>query len=360
MPYSKAQTARWATKNLLFGTVHGTSRSKMKDRLPWYRASHRAWFVCFQGKQIRLHADKEEAWRKWHRLEAGLDQPPAQGPMLSALIDAYLADAEQRLKPVSMEARRKVLGRLATDKGDIPAERFDADALLEWLRTTAWGQSTRWLAASIVRTMMLWAVRRKMLEANPVEGIKVKSPVSRGSETVISPEVHAQILAVAPAGTREILTALWETGCRPGEACKVEARHFDAAAGCWRLDEHKTDKSGRQRIVYLSPVMIDLCRRLAAEHPSGPLFRNSNGEPFSRAYLANWLHRVRKRLGLGKVILYGYRHSFATNALANGVPDAAVAELLGHAGTAMLHKHYSHLGARADALRAALSRVRGA
>ena len=64
------------------------------------------------------------------------------------------------------------------------------------------------------------------------------------------------------------------------------------------------------------------------------------------------------RAGL-KAIAYGYRHTFATDALARGVPDAQVAELLGHSGTAMLHKHYSHLTARSQVLRDALGRVRG-
>jgi hypothetical protein len=40
-------------------------------------------------------------------------------------------------------------------------------------------------------------------------------------------------------------------------------------------------------------------------------------------------------------------------------PAAHVAALLGHSGTAMLHKHYSHLTARAGVLRAALGKVRG-
>ena len=38
--------------------------------------------------------------------------------------------------------------------------------------------------------------------------------------------------------------------------------------------------------------------------------------------------------------------------------ESQVAELLGHSGTAMLHKHYSHLGARSQALREALGKVR--
>jgi len=43
---------------------------------------------------------------------------------------------------------------------------------------------------------------------------------------------------------------------------------------------------------------------------------------------------------------------------ANGVPDAQVAELLGHSGAAMLHRHYAHLTARARVLKEALGRVR--
>jgi integrase len=54
---------------------------------------------------------------------------------------------------------------------------------------------------------------------------------------------------------------------------------------------------------------------------------------------------------------YGYRHTFATDALANGVSDAHIAELLGHS-VAMLGRHYSHLVARTGVLKAALGRVR--
>jgi integrase len=70
------------------------------------------------------------------------------------------------------------------------------------------------------------------------------------------------------------------------------------------------------------------------------------------------MEAARERAGLNGKTAYGLRHTFATDALANGVPDAQVAELLGHSGTAMLHKHYAHLGARAAALKAALGKVR--
>jgi integrase len=59
-----------------------------------------------------------------------------------------------------------------------------------------------------------------------------------------------------------------------------------------------------------------------------------------------------------KLTAYCLRHSFATDALANGDPDVHVAELLGHSEMAMLQKHYAHLTARSQSLREAPGRVR--
>src|SRR5262249_46805902 len=81
--------------------------------------------------------------------------------------------------------------------------------------------------------------------------------------------------------------------------------------------------------------------------------------PLKPNVLSEWVRRTRERLGLGPVIPYGYRHALATDALAAGGPDAQVAALLGHEGTAVLHRHYAHLTARLESLRSALGRARG-
>jgi len=71
------------------------------------------------------------------------------------------------------------------------------------------------------------------------------------------------------------------------------------------------------------------------------------------------MEAAREKSGLPHAIAYGMRHSYATEALASGIPDTTVAALLGHTGTAILHKHYSHLTSRADVLRQAAAKVRG-
>ena len=56
---------------------------------------------------------------------------------------------------------------------------------------------------------------------------------------------------------------------------------------------------------------------------------------------------LRARLDLPRgVCAYVYRHGFCTDALEKGIPIATVAELMGHANTAMISKVYSKLSER--------------
>jgi integrase len=143
-----------------------------------------------------------------------------------------------------------------------------------------------------------------------------------------------------------------------GEATAIMAENFDAANGTMRLRQYKTAHKGKSRVLYLPPEITALLSKLAKRYPQGPLLRTCWGNAWEKSKLVRDMISLRKRAGVPHATLYGFRHSFATQALASGVPDAQVAALLGHSGTAMLHKHYSHLGARAQVLREALSKVR--
>ncbi len=57
-----------------------------------------------------------------------------------------------------------------------------------------------------------------------------------------------------------------------------------------------------------------------------------------------------KKVGF-RVIAYGARHSFATNALIKGVDSVTVAHLMGHKDASMVSKVYSHLATNVEFLR---------
>lgn len=56
---------------------------------------------------------------------------------------------------------------------------------------------------------------------------------------------------------------------------------------------------------------------------------------------------------------YTNRHTFGTDALERGVPDADVAALMGHKGTEMLHAVYSKLHKKHEHLRQAAEKAIG-
>jgi integrase len=155
------------------------------------------------------------------------------------------------------------------------------------------------------------------------------------------------------------------TGCRPGEIARVTAAEVDFEQGLWVQKKHKTaKKTGKPRIIYLPPEAVELTRELVAKRPVGPLFLNSRGKPWTRNAVRIRFRNLRKKFPeLKGIVAYSYRSSYATDALEDGVPDATVAALLGHTGTATLHRFYNRLAGRVGHLKdaaATASRSRAA
>jgi integrase len=143
---------------------------------------------------------------------------------------------------------------------------------------------------------------------------------------------------------------------------RVTAAHVNLELGVWVFKEHKSAKrTGRPRIIYLTPAMVELTRRLVGEYPEGPLFRGPRSKRgFTRNGVRCRFRRLREKLPqLSGVISYTMRHSFATQALVRGVGIAQVAELMGHVDTSMVSQHYAHLAGNVQHMREAAKKAAG-
>ncbi|WZP01052.1 site-specific integrase [Isosphaeraceae bacterium EP7] len=148
-----------------------------------------------------------------------------------------------------------------------------------------------------------------------------------------------------------------ESGARSGEVIRLTAADVDLPGGVATLADHKTGgKTGAARFIYLTADLAAVLARLVILHPSGLLFRNAVGNPWTLQAINCRFRRKRARKVDpldADVTAYVYRSSWTTDALENEVPIATVAELLGHTSTAMVSKHYSKLAAKKDYLRRA-------
>jgi integrase len=329
---------------------------------PWFRKSKGTWYVTVNGKKISLgvkgRENRREAYDAWHRLageqeEAERPKPPAS---VRTILDAFLADAESRVKAKTMRVYRYLLSPFADAHGDTLADALTPTVAEAYSRKPAWKPQTRHAFLTTLGTALRWAERAGLIDRNPLLGVRKPPKVGRGMEALLEPEESSALLDAATPPFRLFLKVLHANGARPGEVAAITAENFDADAGQVRLAEHKTAYRGLRRVIYLTPEAVALLVRQREQHPAGALLRNSRGEAWTENAIGLAMRRTRERAGVPHAVAYGLRHSFATDALANGVPDAQVAELLGHRGTAVLHRHYAHLEAKA--LREALGRVR--
>jgi integrase len=332
---------------------------------PWFRASKGTWYCTLDGKKVSLgvhgRANRKEAEEAWHRLMAGVTEErpsPKAGPTVADIIDQFLADCQDRLKSKTVQGYRDFLKPFVKQHGTLKPSDLTPTLAEAYSRRPAWSGSTRHDFLGTLAGAFLWAERSRIIDRTPLIGLRRPPKASRGLEVLLTAEEREKLSEAATPQFRLVLEVLWGTGMRPGEATAITAENFDPDSGLVRLKDHKTAHRGKARVVYLTPRLVELLRGLKEKHGSGHLLRNRCGGPWTGWAIVKAMQVTRDRAGLPGKVAYGLRHTFATDALANGVPDAQVAELLGHSGTAMLHKHYSHLTARSRVLREALGRVR--
>jgi integrase len=187
----------------------------------------------------------------------------------------------------------------------------------------------------------------------------MEKPKAGKRERIITVEEYGMIVgATAGAEFRDLLTVAWETGARPQELVRVEARHVDLANSRWVFPPEEAKVKKRPRIVYLSEKALEITKRLMLKHPDGPLFRNTDGVPWNKSSVSCAFGRIKKKLSV-KYCLYNFRHSFATRLLEAGVDGLTVAILLGHADVSMLGRVYQHLSHNPERLLQQVRRIAG-
>jgi integrase len=225
-------------------------------------------------------------------------------------------------------------------------------------RKAKWAESTRSTFLAVVIRAFRHAERAGLIEKSPLLHLKRPAIPKRSADVLISEEEFRKLYEASTEQFRPIFRFIWLTGCRPGEAAQVTAGDVNWELGTVTVRQHKTLHQGDRRTLYLTPDALALLKGLAETRPTGYLFRNRYGNKWSTVTLDGAMRSSRERAGVGGKVLYGCRHSFLTDALAAGVPDAQVAELAGHKGTRTLHASYSHLKVKAQVLREAAKRVR--
>lgn len=319
---------------------------------PWHRKG-RGWFLQLNGKQVKLGDDRKEAFDRYHQLMAG--ETPT-GIQVSEIIDGFL-DWCQRHRAAKTYQWNKYRcdsfwnSLKANNLNFLSVNELKPHHLETWMiEHPTWNGGMQRGALQSVQRAFNWAVKQGRIDKSPIAHIE-KPPAGR-RENVITPEMYAIIIGkVKDTAFRDLLTAAWEIGTRPQEIRKIEARHFDGQKIAFPAKESKGKK--KIRVVYLTPEAKAIIERLVKRNPTGPIFLNKRGRPWTAFAINCRFCRLQVKIG-HKFALVDFRHSFVTRLLKAGVDPITIAALCGHSDLSMIAKVYAHVHQDGEHLQKAL------
>lgn len=151
--------------------------------------------------------------------------------------------------------------------------------------------------AETVLTCLNWAVEQGYIPNHPLG--KLKRGFHKRRERVFTVEEMEKITANVKPEFADFLLALELTGVRPfSELATITAAMIDWREGTIGFGEHKNEKKGKSRTIYLVPEMVALLRRLADRYPTGLLFRNVRGRMMTSHDATRRLHYVTGKLSI--------------------------------------------------------------
>jgi integrase len=283
------------------------------------------------------------------------------------VIDAFLSASAAGVEPPVLDQYDRFLSPFADRFGHLPVATLTPEQVEAYSRNPdpppkskrkpKWNDNSRSKFLSTVSRAFRFAERSRLIDRTPLVGLSRPPQGSRAADVLISADEFDRLYAAATDQFRPLLRLVWLTGCRPSEAAQLTAADVDPEKGLAVVRKHKTKKWGKRRVLYLPPEAVTLLAECVERRPTGFLFRTRKGNRWDWRAMGQAMRAARKRAGLDGKIMYGCRHSFATQALEDGEPDSVVAALLGNT-VRTLHSNYSHVGAQRRLLLAAAGRIR--
>lgn len=382
---------------------------------PWYWKERESWFVTIQKQRHDLGPVKAAAIKRFHELMAKPARRRLASDLLSVVIDAFLDWTQKHKAPDTYEWYRYRLERFAKRYPDAHVGELKPFHVQEWADSYSLSVTSRRNYLRSVKRCLKWATRLGYLDQNPIADLEV--PAAENSEIVVSPDEFERLLSLnRDPAFRELLWVTWKSGCRPQESLRVEARHVDLKNRRWVFPKSESKNRKTVRVVYLTNEAFEITQRLVEQHPTGRLFRNSSGQPWTTSAVNCAFSRLRIRLGkqlmrerklavadedvvefsrslkperkvkgivqpkserellqearrkltykmalslVPNLCLYALRHSWATHALQRGVDALTVSVLMGHRDPSTLAKVYQHLAQNPDYLLGQASKAVG-
>jgi integrase len=219
--------------------------------------------------------------------------------------------------------------------------------------------------AGVLNVVLKKAVKLKLRDGNPMEGVELPPIEPREARALDSEQLRRYIEAARACGLWEVLLFGAATGCRRGEILGLTWPDFDFTRSTVRIARSveqtaaglrvKPTKTKSPRVITLPQSIVAVLqfhqerqhenRRLFGSDYRADLdlvFCDAAGDYLKPDSVTAKACLLARKLGLSHVSLHTLRHSHGSQLLSQGVPLPTVSKRLGHANvytTAMVYAH---------------------
>ena len=234
------------------------------------------------------------------------------------LSERHLADIKQRL------------GRFVADFSDRAIKTLTVREIEDWLHGLDLSPQTVNNFRTIIGAFFEYAVRRELVEKNPVTAVD-KIKVVDAAPEIFTPEQLARLLNTAPAELLPALAIQAFAGLRTSELLRLDWGELDQTRGFITVSAKKA-KTAKRRLIPIAPNLAEWLRPYASM--TGPLW-----EKGFRAYHVA-IRNLATEIGLARWPNNGLRHSFASYHLAKHQNAPQLALEMGHSTPRMVFDNY--------------------
>ena len=292
-------------------------------------------FRTRKDAEATVQAARDRARRR----KAGIPEqrdPIAYAVLVELFLDQYTAKGRR-----ADQWMRDMLAYSLKAFGPVSVRELLPENIGRWIKHLPVSQKTKQHALAAMRQVLSAGVVWGYLPVSPARPAAVKSPPSQAPD-VVPFESWEEVLAVARAAGRyrPLVVFACATGLRPEEWSALQWRDINRDAR--RCAVHRTYASGELRTegkreaslrtVLLADLALEALDQLPQPlRPDQLVFPATEGGHIT---LSNWRRRVwypaLERADVERRPLYQMRHTFATLALAAGMPIDFVSRQLGH------------------------------
>lgn len=334
-----------------------------KQPEPWYWEARNAWYVIVGGKRVQLGQhpkdckppEKSKKTGRWSPPQPILDafhnlmtqgtprpEEAGDGMLVADVFQSFITWCRQNRAQETTDRYFDFLDRFNEAHLGLRLRQMNAAHVTTWLdKQPGWNSTTKRSAITAIMRAFNWGAKNMGLTRNPILGME--KPEAKTRTDALTLEEFEVLLRAAKPRFADLLIVSWDSGARPFEVKRLEARHcqLDKQRAVIPKEEAKGRK--RPRVFYFpTQRSLEVMRRLCEEHPEGPLFLNQKRKAWTAMAVKCAFASLDHVLGR-RVTHYSLRHSFVTRKLVAGVDSHIVAALAGHRDTSMIDKVYSHV-----------------